>query len=354
MIKLIPIFLILSLIVSTSAIYGETSLLGGGQEQQITVNNRILAKANGKAISVVDIMKKMDMLFYRQFPQYTSSVQARYQFYMANWKHVLTEMIDKELIMADAAESKLQISAGDIRQEMEALFGPNIIANLDKVGLTFNEAYDMVLADTTIRRMMYFRVQAKAISQATPQKIREYYDKIAKDNIRDNEWVYHVITIRHRDSTKAVDTANTVHALLVEDKVSLKDLPNAVKDILKASPKPPTVTVSEEYHTNEKELSDSFKKTLVTLSPGSYSLPISQKSRSDNSTVVRIFYLNSMTPGGTVPFSEMEAKIKSQLIEEGIDRESKAYIAKMRQHFDIQQDQIDALLSSDFQPFVLK
>ncbi|MBA3815063.1 MAG: SurA N-terminal domain-containing protein, partial [Parachlamydiaceae bacterium] len=101
------------------------------QELQIVVNNRILAKVNGKAISVMDLMKKMDLLFYRQFPQYISSAQARYQFYQANWKHLLEEIIDKELILADAQDAKIPISAGDVRQEMEVLFGPNIISNLD-------------------------------------------------------------------------------------------------------------------------------------------------------------------------------------------------------------------------------
>ena len=348
--------LILSSIIlcSTAEVIAEVSLLGAGKEPQITVNNRILAKANGKAISVVDLMKKMDMLFYRQFPQYTSSAAARYQFYVANWKYVLTELIDKELIVADAEESKLNVSAGDVRQEMETMFGPNIIDNLDKVGLTFEEAYQMVLADITIKRMMYFRVQSKALAQATPKRIREYYDQIAKNTIRDNEWIYRVINVRHRDSTKAAVMANTVEGLLKEDKVAFADLPTKLKELAPDSAKQPTVTVSEEFHTNEKELSDAFKKTLMTLTPDSYSQPISQKSRADNSTVVRIFYLKEMTPGGAIPFAELAPKIKEVLIEETIEKESKAYLTRLRQHFDTQEAQIKELTDSDYQPFVLK
>src|ERR1700733_15248143 len=75
------------------------SLLLSSQEPQIVVNNRIIAKINGKPISVMDLMKKMDILFYRQYPQYASLVMARYQFYQANWSYVLSEMIDKELIL---------------------------------------------------------------------------------------------------------------------------------------------------------------------------------------------------------------------------------------------------------------
>lgn len=332
----------------------ENLFLGAPQEGQIVINNRILAKANGKAISVVDLMKKMDMHFYRQFPQFTSSIQARFQFYQVHWKHVLNELIDKELIMADAEESQLNISAGDVRQEMESMLGPNIIENLDKVGLTFTEAYQMVLADITIRRMMYFRVHLKAISQTTPQKIREVYEQIAKNNIRDNEWVYHVVTIRHRDPTKAADTANLVYSLLKEDNVPFADLTAKLKEIAPDSSKQPSVTISEELHTNEKELSDSFRETLTKLTPESYSIPIAQKSRSDHSTVVRIFYLKHMKLGGPVPFSELENKIKEKLIDEAIEKESTDYITKLRRHFDIREDELNQVLSSDFQPFILQ
>ena len=353
--------LLFSLIFSSFALcsinqaQAEVSLIGGSaREPQITVNNRILAKANGKPISVVDLMKKMDMLFYRQFPQYTSSAAARYQFYLANWKYVLNEMVDKELIVADAEESKLVVSAGDVRQEMESMFGPNIIDNLDKVGLSFEEAYQMVLADITIRRMMYFRVQSKAITQATPLKIREYYDKIAKDTIRDNEWVYRVITVRHRDPAKAVESANQALTLLKDDKVAFTDLPAKMKEKSSDPLKAPSLTVSEEFHTNEKELSDSFKTTLLTLKPDTYSSPSSQKSRADNSTVVRVFYLKEMTPGGAIPFKELEAKIKEKLIDDAIEKESKAYLTRLRQHFDAQDGMIEELVNSDYQPFMLK
>ena len=332
----------------------EAVVIGAPPEQEIIVNNRILAKANGKAISVIDVMKKMDMQFYRQYPQYASSAAARYQFYQANWKRVLSELIDKELIVADSEEGKMTVSAGDVRQEMETLFGPNIIANLDKAGLTFDEAYQMVLADIIIKRMMYFRVQAKAIAQAPPQKIREFYEVFAKNNIRDNEWVYQVVTIRHRDPSKAAETANVVRGMLIDDGVPLASLADKWKSDHSNLPRAPTVNVSEEFHTKELELSDTFRSSLMQLSPESYSLPITQKSRSDNSTVVRIFYLKSMIPGGAVPFSEVAAKIKDKLIDDAMEKETKAYLSKLRQHFDVHEEMTKEVLNSDFQPFILK
>jgi antitoxin component of RelBE/YafQ-DinJ toxin-antitoxin module len=346
----LPILLACAAALNFCEAKSDSSLFGSAQEQQVVVNNRILAKVNGKAISVIDLMKKMDMLFYKQFPQYTSSPQARYHFYQANWKHALSEMIDKELILADAQESKLVISAGDVRQEMESLFGPNIIDNLDKIGLTFSEASKLVLADITIRRMVYFRVQLPAINQVTPQQIYAYYEDFAKDNIRDNEWIYNVITLRHKDPTKGAEMANLAYNMLTEEKLPLSEL----KEKLKGPQSQMSLTVSEEFRTNEKELSDGFKRILTTLTSDTYSMPIVQKSRADNTTVFRIFYLKDMTPGGIIPFSELEGKIKEKLTEEAMEKETVAYIARLRQHFDVQETQLKEILSSDFQPFMLK
>lgn len=350
---LLPLFT-LTVLFSPVEINADPLLFGNDQELQITINNRILAKVNGKAISVMDLMKKMDMLFYRQFPEYTSSVQARYQFYQANWKYVLEELIDKELILADAQESKLPISAGDVRQEMESLFGPSIITNLDKIGLTFEEASKMILADLTIRRMMYFRVQSKAINQITPQLIRNYYENYAKENIRDNEWVFNVISIRHRDAKKAEEAAKQAYQLLSVEKTPLTDLSKKLNVSGTSTRRPPTVTISEEFHTKEKELSDVFKASLSMLQPDSYSRPIAQKSRTDNSTMYRLFYLKEMIPGGTIPFSELETKIKDKLIDQAVGKESTAYLTKLRQHFDVQETQLKEILSSDAPPFILK
>lgn len=339
---------------SSFELKAESGLFDQSHENHIVVNNRILAKVNGKAISVIDLMKKMDLLFYRQFPQYTSSVPARFQFYQANWKNTMTEMIDKELILIDAEEMKITVSPGDVRQEMESMFGPNIILNLDKVGLTFDEAYKMVQDEITIRRMLHFRVQLDVINAVTPQRIREYYDQVAKDNIRDNEWIFNVITIRDKDSTKSAETAGLVYHMLADDKVLVNELSDKMKELKISTEKQKHVTVSEEFKTNEKELSEDYKKILATLSPGDYSKPVAQKSRANNSSVFRIFYLKSMVPGGEIPYKELEAKIRNKLINEGIDKETDIYFKKQRQHFDIQDDQLQALLSSDFQPFVLR
>ena len=331
-----------------SIVKGDPLLMMPEPPAHILVNNRILAKVNGKAISVIDVMKKMDILFYREFPQYTNSSQARFQFYQANWKHLMQELVDKELMMADAEENKLPVSSGDVRQEMERLFGPNIIGNLDKIGMSFDEALKIVQGDITIHRMLFIRVNSKALRKVTPQDVSTYYEQNAASNIRPDEWIYQVVSIRNKDASAGAEAANLAHDMLANDLMALNDLPKKIEDHPTLG-KNSKVTISEEHHHTDKEISPAYKEILAQMESNTYSKPIAQKSRSDNSTVFRLFFLKEKIAGGIPPFSEVEARIKDKLLEKAIVEESKTYIKKLRKHFDVQES-----VPENFQPFSLK
>ena len=122
-------------------------------KKRIGINNRVLASVNGNVISVIDVKKKMDMIMYQSYPQYLGVAEARYEFYNSHWKEVLSDLIDRELMIADSEEKGFPISSGDVREELEEIFGPDVMFNLDNAGLTLDEAWQMVKADIIIRRM---------------------------------------------------------------------------------------------------------------------------------------------------------------------------------------------------------
>lgn len=331
----------------------ETLLFGQEDSLRLVVNNRILAKVNDKAISVVDVMKKMDVLFYREFPQYTSSIQARYQFYKVNWKHVLEELISKELVLADAEENKLPVSNGDVRQEMESLFGPNIIGNLDKINLSYDEAQKIVQGDITIRRMIYVRVNSKAVKQVTPQVVRSAYEEFIQNpaNIKPDIWQYHVISIRNRDTAIGAEAANLAYELL-NVQTPLDQLTAKIKE--KPLFENVQINVSEEYNLEEKDISAAYKEVLTKMEPHTHSQPIAQNSRSDKSTsLFRIFVFNDLKKGGSPAFSDMELQIKEKLLDEAIEKETDAYLKRLRKHFHVQEDYLTQTDDS-FEPFALK
>lgn len=328
------------------------SLLFGKESTQILVNNRILATANGKPISVFDIMKKMDVLFYKQYPQYSSNTIARFQFYKINWKNVLRDLVDKELIIADAKESKLPITHGEIRKEMELTFGPNIILNLDKAGITFDEAWQMMEDDLIIRRMVGFRAQLKGYKRITPQVVREAYEEFAQKNIRPEEWEYAVVSIRDTDATVGAETANLAYQYLSETPIAVEEMGAKLETLpSNASSK---VTVSELFRHNEASLSPSYKEALLALTPGSISLPVAQKSRKDNSTIFRIFYLKEHTHAGAPLFNDVENQLRQKLLEDAIEEETTAYFDKLHKHYHVSEDSLEELITNGFEPFVIK
>lgn len=351
--KFLFLFLLLCNIVTSLEVRGDSLLFGKEDSLRLVVNNRILAQVNDKAISVVDVMKKMDVLFYREFPQYTSSIQARYQFYKANWKHVLGELISKELVLADAEENKLPVTNGDVRQEMESLFGPNIISNLDKIGLNYDEAQKIVQGDIIIRRMIYVRVNAKAVKKVTPQVVRAAYDAFAQQpaNIKPDIWQYNVISIRDKEATRGAEAANLVYELL-NSNTPLEQLAPKIKENLLFEKT--QINVSEQYNLEEKDISAAYKEVLTKMEPHTHSQPIVQKNRSDKSNnLFRIFVLKDLKKGGVPAFSEMELDIKDKLLDEEITRETDAYLKKLRKHFHVHEDHLTQTDAS-FEPFSLK
>lgn len=323
------------------------------EEPKIFINNRILARVNGKPISTYDLMKKMDLAFYRQYPQYTSSIEARSQYYDMSWKYVLEDIIDKELILADAKESKVEVSSGDIRQEIEASFGPNIIANLDKAGITYDEASKIMLEEIIIRRMIGGRVHAKALRLITPIKVKAAYEEFIADpeNARLTQWSYRIVTIKERNLQKAEETANAAYQLLM-DGVALDQLTDKLKE-RKILGRKGKVTVSDIVKHNEKEISKEYRDMLANLDTGMYSQPFAHKSRSNNITVYRILFIDEKIPGGLPSFREKEANLKEKLLDKAVDQETDAYLQKLRQHYHVRQNDLEAFLPADYKPFNL-
>lgn len=339
---------------SLQALKNENWLNYSQGEPRILINNRILAKINGKPISTYDLMKKMDLSFYRQYPEYASSVPARYEYYQMSWKYLLEEMIDKELILADAQEHKIEVSSGDVRQEMESSFGPHIIANLDKIGLSFDEASKLMQEEIIIRRMLAGRVHTKAFRMVTPAKVRQAYETFIQDpaNARLTQWTYQMITIKDQKLPKTEAAAKAAYSLLMEG-IAPAELAKTLQE-RKLMTKKGKVTISNLITQNEAELSKDYHEVLSALQKGMYSEPFFHKSRSNHTKVCRILHVQERVPGGLPSFKEMEPTLKDKLLDDVIHQETDLYVKKLRQHYHIRESELEASLPTDYQPFLLK
>ena len=313
-------------------------------EQRIAVQNAILAKVNGKTISMMDVKKKMDMVFHQSYPHLADSNQARFQFYEASWRHVLMDMIDNELIISDATDKEIKLTDGEVREVMEERFGPNVMQTLDKIGLTYDETWKMLRNEIIVQRMTWWFVHSKAVSSVTPQDIRQAYRLHLDKNPAYSEWQYRVVSIRVDEPNDAL--AEKVQLALAESGK------NPDEAMLKEFEAPGvSIALSNEFTAKTEDLSELHKASLENLTPGTYSKTSFQKSRADKKTVYRIFYLAGKNDYAPAPFENLSSNLRDELIQKAVVQESEGYIGKLRKHYGFETDQA---IPEDLHPFSLQ
>lgn len=315
---------------------------------EITVQNRILTKLNGKNISVLDVMKEMDVFLSTHYPQYMQSKTARFQFYSTQWKQTLQQMIDHELMVADAQSRDVNVSDGEVREEVHTRFGPNVMESLDKLGISYEEARAMVEQDMIVQRIQWVRVTSKALQKVTSQEIKNAYQNYLKENPEKEGWKYQFVTIRAADEA----AAQALAANLVTLKEKAQSDLSVAAELFKAELPPEstaTVSVSQEFSLESKELSQAHRDVLSQLNLSEWSSPIAQLSR-DGTTVVRVFHLKDHTVTKSPTFAAMFNDLKHHLLNETADKENKIYVAKLRQRFNFNEQSLD--LPPHFEPFV--
>ena len=320
------------------------------QVHEIVVQNRILTKLNGKNISVLDVMKEMDMFLSRYYPQYMDSKTARFQFYSTQWRNTLQQMIDHELMVTDAETREIKVSDGEVREEIHSRFGPNVMGTLDQLGVSYDEAREKVEQDMIVQRIQWFRVTSKVLQKVTSQEIKNAYQKYLKENPAKEEWKYQFVTIRAADEAAAQELAHKLAAL---QEKSQGDLTVAV-DLFKAELLPestPTLSVSQEFTLEDKSLSQAHREVLSNMKPLEWSAPTSQLSR-DGTTVVRLFHLKDHTKSEPPAFSAIANELKQNLLQETAEKETKTYIAKLHERFNFDDKSLD--IPPHFEPFLAR
>lgn len=309
------------------------------KEANLVINNRVLFKINGKAISVMDVVRKMDLIFYRQYPHLTSSAEARYQFYTSGWSVMLAALIDDHLIVADAAEKKVEVTEGEVRQELESLFGPDVVFNLDKIGLSLPEAMELLKMELLVQRMNMIMVRSRAMTDVHPKEVRARYDQLMQEQPPQSKWVYQILSIRGEEHSTVAQEASK---LLTEQKIPFQDL------IAKLSNDNVQVTLSEEYEREEGALSLAHKAVLQALGAGTYSTPLS------GDAVSRIFCLKEYKTGELPTFNSMAEKLKQELMQEVSNKYNVAYREKLRTHYGMDEKYLKQVVPENFQPFALR
>jgi hypothetical protein len=343
---LIALFFFLSIF--SSLLANQQAFMPVEQQGELIVNNAILAKVNGNTISVLDVMKKMDVLFHKSYPQLLDSKVAKFQFYQSGWKNILNDMISTELMLAEAEAKEVKVTDSEIREELETRFGPNMMLTLDKIGITFQEAWKIVKNDMIVMRMNWFFVHSKTLQKVTPQLIRQAYREFCSQNPPKEEWTYQVITIKSDDMKQGEELSQKAFDYLNEMKNSGKPWDELLK--LADPTTGCSLQISPEYKVETKDLSDSHRQVLSSLNENELSKYISQNSRFDKKNLFRIFFLKKHLKEETASFEQMTAQIKDELLQKVAGEEAQGYMQRLRKQYAHGQN-LQEKLPDNFTPF---
>jgi hypothetical protein len=325
------------------------NFLPEGKEFEIVMNNKPLVKINGKTMSVMDVKKKMDLFLHEHHKEVIDNPVLIYQFYSQHWRETLQKMIDDELIKMEASTFKLNISDGDIRQEMEKRFGPNVTEKLDELGLTYDDAKKIVHDEIVVNNMTWYRVWAKTLQNVTPELVKSQYEPFLAKLPLKNDWSYKMVTIRG-DSETGEAAKKTYDLLLTSDIEEIKKEKRGFTGFL---PQGVNMNISETITVSEKELSEEIKSVLLNLKTNTYSEPITQKSRIDGTTVHRIFYLVSHEKDDAPPFEELSQRIHDLLVQKYGDIQREEYFSKLRKRFLSEDLLVKNMFPPSYQPFTI-
>ncbi len=317
------------------------------QIQEIVVQNRVITKVNEKTISVLDVMKRMDLFLSRYYPQYMESKAMRYQYYTTQWRQTLQQMVDEELMVADAGSREVKVSDGEVREEIQLRFGPNVMKTLDTIGLSYDEARKLVQEEMIVQRMQWLRVTSKALQKVTSEEIKKAYADYLGTNPAKEEIKYQFLTIR---AEKGPDLAARIENLKEAAHASLV----AATDLFKQQAEldsATSITVSQEFDVDQKSLSQSHKEILQKLAVGEWSAPTVQTSR-DGSSVVRIFHLKDRSSTKPPAFEAIAHELKQNLLNEAAQKESEAYLVRLHQRFGFDESSLN--IPPNFEPFTVR
>ena len=321
--------------------------------QQIITNNRPVARVNGKTFSLRDVVKKMDFFLQMQYPQVFQDKVALFQYYQNNWKQQLNEMINNELILADAAEKEVEIPDGELRKEMSERFGPNVFVTLDKLNMSYEEAEELVRDDLIIRNMTWFKAYNGALQSVTPKLIKNSVTAYLRSFTQKDEWKYQVLTIRSKEEKLAAKIAKEAYALLNKGELNPHDVAAKLNSETGEDEVAFTVSASQEFLSDSTKVSEQHFSVLSSLAAGTISDPVSQTSRNGDE-VKRIFCLKEHNRSEPESFDTLVESVKNQLTDVQANKARTDYIQALRKKFIFdEKEQLFFGEGDDFQPFAI-
>lgn len=312
----------------------------------IVIENRVLATVRDQTITVVDVVKKLDMIFRQQFPQYRHVPEARYEFYRANWRRVFEELVDRQLIVSFSEEKHFGVTNGDVRQELEETFGPHVMMNLYEEGLSLHDAHEMMKADILLRRAMSFYVHSPVLAAITPEVLRGAYRGRIEEVKQKQGWIWRAVTVKSKKGDCPRDVADAVWNLLEREHQTLDGITSGLPEGIE-------VSISQVFRSEQKDVAPNVRQILEKLPVRSFSDPQLWNSRSDPHQSWRCYIVDERFEQSVPTFFELEPALRQEIASPEITKRTLEFFDDLRKQYHVKH-----VFSSEqlvaFEPFQLK
>ncbi|ANH78221.1 hypothetical protein [Candidatus Chlamydia sanziniae] len=310
----------------------------------LVIHNRVLFKVNEDlVVTTLDVIQKLNLLFYTSYPHLIDSFPARSQYYTTMWPVVVESVIDEFLMVADAKVKKIGIDPTIVNQEIEEIFGRDLSSFYVHFDMTPEDIFKVMERTLTAQRVVGMMVRSKAMLKITPGKIREHYNQLSEEAAQTPVWKYRVVTLKANTESLASQIADKVFTRLNETKTWDKERLSAL--VLSQGGQ---MVCSEEFCRKEQELSKSHRIALEEISyPDKLcSLPRAHKSG------FKIYVLLDKSIASIESLDVMEPRIKQHLFVMEAEGLEKRYKEKLRNRYGYDASMIAKLLSEEAPPLL--
>lgn len=320
------IFLCFFSIVTSTGLWSDTT----PSKQNVEFHNRVLWSYRGSIITVMDIVKRLEE-HAQGIPNYqTIDPNQKLEYYQGNWRAVLQELMDYELIYQDAIDHNMSVTDAEGRDQLVRLYGENYLTRIDGMGLTLKEVLSSVKKDMLIQRMTHFRVQYQARATITPSLVAEAYKELCKQQPETDIWTYQTINFKGETSLCQEIAQNWKKHLLENTSIEeCEKLPGNEKV---------TINTGRLNTQSSLHLSPKYLQILQELQALHWSEPVVFK---DDKTqgLVRLFFLKEKTHQRPPSYGEIRRRIEDQLYQDAVAQQNQKYIVKLRRQLELEQGQ---------------
>lgn len=320
----------------------EGAFSSGSFEQNpsgVAIHNRVLFKVDeDTVVTTLDVIRKLNILFYSTCPQLVDSVSARSQYYSAMWPVVLETVINEFLMAADAKAKKIFIDPTSVNQEIEAMFGRNLSPFAKFFDMTPEDVFNVVHRILVAQRVEGMMVRSRVMLKVTPGMVREYYQKLADEAAQITQWTYRVLTIKAGLEFLAHKIAGKVQERLNEGSSWDKERLTAL--VLSQGGQ---LMCSEEFFREDAQLSVAHRQSLEEIN-----FPEERCGKVlEHASGLKLFVLFNRATKTLDPLDKMEAQLKQQLMMEFAAEEEANYKNKLHARYGFDPATITKLLAED-------